>query len=129
MSKPRKRKGAPRRAPHGKAQQGDPSGNYSKSIAELREVVQEQEEVFADRLAQAESLDDLTVTEQVEILEGLIAYATQLPTIRKLALYRVIEKQVGLAPDVLKKCEEEYIEAIAMWKALVNVGGVSNDYH
>jgi len=86
-------------------------------------------DIFASRMAEADSLGDLTVTDQVLVLEGLVAYAAQLPTIRKLTLYRVIEKQVGFGPDVLKKCEEEFVKAIEMWNFLSEGEGVSNDYH
>jgi hypothetical protein len=126
----RKRKGVPHQTPQSTTDKGnEPFTHFNTVQDQLITQVKEQEDVFVGRLAEAESLGDLTVADQVLVLEELVAYATQLPTIRKLTLYRVIEKQVGFGPDVLKKCEEEFVKALEMWSFLSEGEGVSNDCH
>lgn len=128
--KGRKRNGVPRQTPQFTTDKGNKPRTHINIVQDqLKTWVKEQEDVFVSRLAEAESLGDFTVTDQVLVLEGLIAYAAQLPTIRKLMLYRVIEKQVGFGTDVLKKCEEEFVKAIEMWNSLSEGERVSNDCH
>lgn len=128
--KDRKRKGVSHQTPQSTTDKGnEPFTHFNTVQDQLITQVKEQDDIFVSRLAEAESLGDLTVADQVYVLEGLVAYTSQLSTIRKLTLYRVIEKQVGFAPDVLKKCEEEFVEAIEMWNSLAEGEGVSNDYH
>jgi hypothetical protein len=125
-----KRKRPPDGAANTQTQKGnEPCVQCNTVPGDLNTMVQEMLDIFASRMAEADALGDLTVTDQVLVLEGLVAYAAQLPTIRKLTLYRVIEKQVGFGPDVLKKCEEEFVKAIEMWNFLSEGEGVSNDYH
>ena len=124
-----KRKRPPDGAADTQTQKGnEPCVQYNTVPGDLKTQVQEMLDIFASRMAQAASLADLTVTEQVEVLEELVAYATQLPTLRKYALYGEIEKHAGYGPGVLKACEEEFLKAIELWNSLVEDEGVRHDH-